>query len=252
VVANLRQLIGAHPDVTALTLLPELRELARDDTYTMPPMLRSSWALIVGASVERPELVPPGSYADRIAERTLGSGAWLRWRVPDEALRRPGHRVSMNAAGQGAPVPAIKAEDVTAAIRTLRDYVSRVDVATLLQGAGATPAGAQLTDRERAVLMYFATTTRHADGARALLRAYSGVVNRALAFMRDHLAGTRIVERARDVIEAERGIDAQLTAGGLVRSLGIPAAALERALVSAAAKIERATPDGSAAERPPK
>lgn len=77
VARKLRDLVGAHPDVMAIELwLGE--ELCGD--FTEPPMLKSSWSIIVQASAERPELVPRGSLSAAIAPRVLTGGPWLRWR----------------------------------------------------------------------------------------------------------------------------------------------------------------------------
>lgn len=82
VVINLRRLVGEHPDVQALTLW-----LGEDTpSFKTPPMLRSSWRLIVQATATTPELVPVSSLAAQIADRLLGDGAWLVWENPmDEA-----------------------------------------------------------------------------------------------------------------------------------------------------------------------
>src|SRR5439155_17704839 len=48
-----------------------------------PPLLRASWPLLLNASVERPDLLPSGSFGARIAERIWGDGAWLLWLDPD-------------------------------------------------------------------------------------------------------------------------------------------------------------------------
>jgi len=49
--------------------------------FSVPPMLSSSWSIIVGATASRPELVPRGSLSAAISERVLAGGPWLRWHL---------------------------------------------------------------------------------------------------------------------------------------------------------------------------
>jgi len=78
---NLHKLVGDHPDV--LTLHFSLNDdRARQLSFPDPPMLRSSWSLVVQNST-RPELVPSGSYASRVGANLWGAGAYLTWKVPD-------------------------------------------------------------------------------------------------------------------------------------------------------------------------
>jgi hypothetical protein len=78
---HLKQLVGDHPDVMSLYLW--LDPKADVPPFSSPPMLRSSWNIVVNRSAEREDIVPPGSYASRIPTRLWGSGAWLSWRVPE-------------------------------------------------------------------------------------------------------------------------------------------------------------------------
>ncbi|MFI5455836.1 MAG: hypothetical protein ACHRXM_10335 [Isosphaerales bacterium] len=106
VVKNLRHLVGkgAHPDVEALAAYyrftverllrhvdraaaPEVDALAGlldpvDAPYVFghPPMLRRSWALVVGLSARKPELVPPDSLSGQVARNIWGSEPWLLWK----------------------------------------------------------------------------------------------------------------------------------------------------------------------------
>lgn len=86
VVSNLREVIGPHPDVRALELW-----LGDDDgeDFAEPPMLKSSWAILIRASAKRPELVPRGSRSAAIADTVLPGGPWLRWRSPATAALEP-------------------------------------------------------------------------------------------------------------------------------------------------------------------
>jgi len=76
VVMNLRALVGdRHPDVEALAL----RVKPGPYRFEQPPMLRRSWALVLAASLETPDLAPPGSGAVDAARRMWGDGAWFTW-----------------------------------------------------------------------------------------------------------------------------------------------------------------------------
>jgi hypothetical protein len=86
VVRKLRELIGDHPDVMALLLAIDPRAEVGD--FGIPPMLSSSWSIVVAATAARPELVPRGSLSAAISERVLAGGPWLRWQV------RPGAQLS--------------------------------------------------------------------------------------------------------------------------------------------------------------
>jgi hypothetical protein len=81
VISNLHELVGIHPDVTALDVW--LGGIASPfPTYVAPPILRSSWRVIVKASISHPEIVPMGSFAAQISDRVWGDGAWLTWQKP--------------------------------------------------------------------------------------------------------------------------------------------------------------------------
>jgi hypothetical protein len=82
VVGNLRTLFGGlpHPDVEALALL--VPGDPGNYRFEYPPMLRRSWELVVKASAERPEVLPPDGPAARIAEHLWGEEPWLLWMTP--------------------------------------------------------------------------------------------------------------------------------------------------------------------------
>jgi hypothetical protein len=88
---GLRESLGEHPDLEALHLrLAELRGSAQEQdlAFKSPPMLRSSWEVVVAASAANPRLVPPGSLSQRIAGRLWGGGPWLVWQPPEQESRR--------------------------------------------------------------------------------------------------------------------------------------------------------------------
>ncbi len=84
---NLKILVGDHPDV--LTIYLWLDSAASSLPFPTPPMLRTSWAILINRSVPRVDLVPRGSYSARIADRVWGSGAWLTWLKPDPPAEPP-------------------------------------------------------------------------------------------------------------------------------------------------------------------
>jgi hypothetical protein len=83
---NLLRLVGDHPDVRALAVkLALLRYESLDDfaPFETPPMLRSSWQILVEASSYYPALIPAGSLAARVSSAIWAEGAWLTWRAQD-------------------------------------------------------------------------------------------------------------------------------------------------------------------------
>jgi DNA-directed RNA polymerase specialized sigma24 family protein len=86
VVRNLRRLVGPNPDVEAIALYIDM-PVEDWHVFRWPPMLATSWELIVPASARRPELVPSHSPAAWMAPRLwTSSGLWLTWNPVDDAL----------------------------------------------------------------------------------------------------------------------------------------------------------------------
>lgn len=80
VVKNLRTRIfqgRLHPDVEALALEAGLK--AQSD-FSIPPMLRASWEIMLKHSLKVPKLIPPGSLGARIAASVTNQDPWLVWR----------------------------------------------------------------------------------------------------------------------------------------------------------------------------
>ncbi|HWI71124.1 MAG TPA: hypothetical protein VNT55_04155, partial [Baekduia sp.] len=80
IVATLGELLGpGHPDVVALATQTGAAHdgLARWPPVTAPPMLWRSWALLVAASNDAPELVPVDTW--RLVRRTLPLRPFLMW-----------------------------------------------------------------------------------------------------------------------------------------------------------------------------
>jgi len=80
VIGNLKRLVGRHPDVLSLCLLMD--DLSDGPIqFRWPPMLRSSWNLIVRKGAQA-GLIPRGSHVSRIGANLWGSSAWLEWKLP--------------------------------------------------------------------------------------------------------------------------------------------------------------------------
>ncbi len=97
IVESLKYLLGDHPDVRALDLY--LNQPIPGDletmSFTIPPMLKRSWKIIVDKSILKTGLVPAGSLAGRIADRLWGGGPWVIWQTPPVA-RRPAKDESLS------------------------------------------------------------------------------------------------------------------------------------------------------------
>jgi hypothetical protein len=78
---NLRSLIGPHPDVLSLGVW--LGETGMQ--FLFPPMLRSSWKVLVQHSVAEPDIIPADSLGAQMATRVWGGGAWLVWDAQERA-----------------------------------------------------------------------------------------------------------------------------------------------------------------------
>jgi len=83
---RLTQLTGGaevgHPDVAALRQRVRRRHgwsLDEEPPVTFPPLLAASWAVLLDAARERPELIPAHSLSERIAARLWSSSLWIAW-----------------------------------------------------------------------------------------------------------------------------------------------------------------------------
>lgn len=81
VTRNLSRLLGDHPDVEALRVF--LGERPADRAFHCPPMLLSSWEIVVRATTRMPDLIPSGCLSSRIAPRLISSAPWLLWNGRD-------------------------------------------------------------------------------------------------------------------------------------------------------------------------
>ena len=96
VISILRSLLGEHPDVEALAC--GLDGPPRNYVFNCPPMLTSSWSLILAASARQPGLVQPGSLTEQVASHLWGGGPWLLW-LNDELASAPAPRAAVNFPG---------------------------------------------------------------------------------------------------------------------------------------------------------
>lgn len=86
IVDGLDPALADHPDVAAVRLA--LRPDSPVRPFDAPPMLRSSWEVVLAASARDPRLMGEDSLSARAAPRVVPSGAWLVWGLPDEPVRR--------------------------------------------------------------------------------------------------------------------------------------------------------------------
>lgn len=141
VVDNLTELIGDHPDVRALQLSLGRNDLAGE--FAQPPMLKSSWSLIIDASADLPHLVPLDSTSATIAERALSGGPWLRWRDAS-TTRQPrvvSTREALSLAGEFATIARRVADDAETEIpRRTRASTTEAKILSLAREAHRHPA----------------------------------------------------------------------------------------------------------------
>lgn len=149
VVENLIKLVGPHPDVIALSLrVHGQRSAYLEHQFLYPPMLRSSWRLLMERSAEAEGVVPAGSLFARVARRLLPEGECLVWRYePEPELgmpieQRPSNRVLVDnwSALRWGPPDQLPAEDLSSLTRKI------------LKASAATPALGGLSNEERALL----------------------------------------------------------------------------------------------------
>jgi hypothetical protein len=172
---NLRSLVGTLPDVLALGWGLALRSAAvRDDALFMqglirpgdlstPPMLRASWELLVQASVEHPDLVPSGSFAERASQTLTTGGPWFSWRGEPPAARRPATPVEdrrsalEDALENLLPIPRFLTKPLAAGLTGVGLEVALpllAKVLAQLPEAGILIGSRRFTDVERRIAQY--------------------------------------------------------------------------------------------------
>lgn len=146
VIDRLRGLVGAHPDVEALDFFLQ-GSAGTGHRYEMPPMLASSWSLVVSASARQPELVPPGSLAARVSTALWGDGPWLIWLA--DGLEQHAGKIHGS---------------LDAAVSRIADLAG----ATKTDEVGVHDPGAELDDAEEALLSVVLPLARPASASRRL------------------------------------------------------------------------------------
>jgi hypothetical protein len=130
VVHGLRDLVGRHPDVDALWLRLYGRLAGEEGAFSVPPMLLSSWSIVVSKAMKRPQLVPAGSLASRMSPHLWGSGPWLIWlgdRVEAATPTEPSQSMAETAAKLAEVSEQLAADDWKPAARAdLSDLESAV------------------------------------------------------------------------------------------------------------------------------
>jgi hypothetical protein len=166
---NLKILVGDHPDV--LTIHLWIDPAASSPPFPMPPMLRTSWAILINRSVPRADLVPRGSYSARIADRTWGSGAWLTWLRPDlrEEPPAPGPEIAQSFGQKfaSAVFSSLQKKSTAASILTPISQKSLDWVRTRLEQEGSVSAlvekestARKLTSLEQTLFVYLVSVVQ--------------------------------------------------------------------------------------------
>jgi phosphatidylserine/phosphatidylglycerophosphate/cardiolipin synthase-like enzyme len=137
VVDNLQSVIGPVSDVRALRLAVDPN--ADVAAFDLPPMLRWSWGIIVERTVERPELVPRNSLAEKVGGLTVGRGVWMCWVQPANVPTIKGSDVVPAAAG------SILIPEAVPAMRWTRSLQAATSIA---KAHGGTSSG-QAVDEAR-------------------------------------------------------------------------------------------------------
>jgi hypothetical protein len=228
VVANLRTILGNHPDVMALEVLPEVgRPPGEAARTTVPPMLRSSWKLLLSGSVTDPDLIPRDSYAIAVADRMWGKSTWQVWRAP-----RPEDLVPRD------PAEVLSADQLSAAVAQLQTYVLG-----LVRAQGSTSVissvarDTSLTPTERAVMMLLVSTIEMGNKMQAIIDAESGTLKWLGGLVKSHLGQFTWTDFLTGLGNLSPDMQKQLTVENIARSLHIPLNAVSASVASLARKV---------------
>jgi len=234
IVSVLESLVGKHPDVVALTMQEELHDAAGDAFYELPPMLRNSWTLVIANSAVRPGLVPANAYAARIAKRVRGSGVWLTWRPPtaeDSTVFR------LSEALPAAPTD----DEIRRGMALLHAYVLETERALgRARFVKKVVADRNLTDTQRALLGYVIGAVLQNKTFQKFNRP-DGVIGKASAYVVDVLQHYAWADRLTGGLRADALVGDHFAPERLVLALGVPAAALNQAIVTLAQKLRDTT-----------
>jgi hypothetical protein len=216
VVQNLERLVPGHPDVQALRYAAGWQG---DATFPMPPMLRSSWQLIIDESIEHPEIIPMDSYSARIATRTWGGGAWLVWKAPP-AETKPARAAAPMASRSISPPSALDSgRQMQEVIDKLEKMLPRHDVdryvATLARRL-------DLDASETRVLRYLASAARQTQLAPELVPAQPANFQWLYSAAYGWATGRHLPDAKQVLDWVKDARDQYLRDSSMVKALGIP------------------------------
>lgn len=119
VMGNLLHLLGPHPDVLALHLRPGSMTPPKELSFPTPPMLKSSWDLILQGTGRRNSLVPRESLSDLLSDGMLTSAPWLLRRVPEVPVIEGLESISFSASKRllANMATALRSGDVAQQVR---------------------------------------------------------------------------------------------------------------------------------------
>jgi len=207
---NLKILLGNHPDVTAIDVW--LDPDATVPPFSSPPMLRSSWSVLVSSRTDH-TLIPPASYTQRITGRLWGSGVWLVWSAPP--------RVSVTVA------------ETSIDLNLLSEYVRKqLPGKSVSQLVRQETTEKNLNSVESAVITYVATLAESQIAARELcvqlekaswLGPLKALYRRFVPFDAE--------------VSAEKVAENRMLTDNILYNLHIPRAALEEAAATLFAKF---------------
>lgn len=157
VIENLRSLFQMpHPDVEAIALKSKTGSTY---TFDVPPMLRNSWAYILEASVDQPQLVMENSLASQVAGSSWGEGLWLVWSRTGKQMENTNQILleqlkKMKQLGNESAESANPAPDQVMSKKASTSYFEHADVFSMPQSAGAemSSADAPLEMNEQQIL----------------------------------------------------------------------------------------------------
>ncbi len=210
VTENLQKLVGDHPDVLSLHFYVN-DERAQQLSFPNPPMLRSSWSLVVQNST-RAGVVPSGSYSARIGANLWGAGAWLTWKVPQPEAK------------------------LASPEKTQIDWASLVKLASKV---AAPSVAALLSPVERVVLSHVVSAASRV----ALAKSFASEADREKLFAALYPLIRFFVSSE---VEKETKKDAaqSLTPDAITSATGIPYSAIMEAAISLSTKLENEIPTG--------
>lgn len=196
-----RAFVEPHPDVEALAMA--LGESPRT-SFAVPPMLQSSWGLVIDRSASDERLIPAGSLAERVAGCIWGRGPWLLWRRTPELESASTKAIESGVGDEVSVKDAVAALSKKAGVRPVPELMS-------FSSDDGDEIADELTDDGRQ-----SPAQRRAE----------------LELTAEELAAYRILQRA--AAQPERGADVERD---LVRSLRAPARRIRSVLSTLTRKL---------------